>query len=472
MRDQLDHLETRFHVPAATINSDQEDAENERAIARASQGELRILFLAPEQLDRVDRLQWLSSLDVRLLVIDEAHCVSTWGHDFRPAYREIGRFARALRERAAPARVLALTATADARTAEDIRAQLEPIELHRRSMDRPNLSLHLRRAASVAEKLELLDSFLHQEPGCCLLYCATRESTDVVSEYLARRGHEVAGYHAGLAPERKKQLQADFIAGRYHAIAATNALGMGIDKADLRAVVHVDIPGSITAYYQEVGRAGRDGLPARGLLLYDPEDRRVQEYFIHSAQPELADFAAVLDAVAEQPRGQTEIKRVTGLHPTRVIVVLAELVEQGQLRKQLDGRRQVYAPTDVATPPELSRYENQQVVRTRGLQAMIRYAEGDGCLMHTLREHLGDDASSPCGRCDRCRGETLELRAAGDAAAWLGRRAVVIRGYRGVLDEGRALFDSARRSRGFVEFMRQRGSEPPTPAVSVISSHW
>ncbi len=461
MRDQLDHLSARFRIAAGTINSDQEDDENEQTIARASRGELRILFLAPEQLDRVDRLRWLSGLDIRLLVIDEAHCVSTWGHDFRPAYREIGRFARTLRERA-EVRVLALTATADERTAEDICRQLQPIQIHRRSMDRPNLSLHLRRVGSFAEKLQLLDAFLHQEPGCCLLYCATRENTDIVAEYLARRGHGVVGYHAGLAPERKKQLQTDFVAGRYRAIAATNALGMGIDKADLRAVVHVDIPGSITAYYQEVGRAGRDGEPARGLLLYDPEDKKIQEYFIHSAQPDVSDFVTVLDALRERPLSQTELKRATGLHPTRVTVVLAELVEQTFLEKQLEGRRQVYVPTGHDAAPELSRYRNQHAVRTRGLAAMMDYARGDECLMHTLRRHLGDRESAPCGRCDRCRGESLELRADGDAADWLGARPVIVRGYRSVLAEGRALYDSGRRSNAFRRFMQGRTSGAPS----------
>ncbi|NCG22080.1 MAG: RecQ family ATP-dependent DNA helicase, partial [Rhodobacterales bacterium] len=312
MRDQMSHLSERFQIAAGTINSDQEADENQRTIAQASAGEISILFLAPEQLDRVDRLRWLHTLDVRLLVIDEAHCISTWGHDFRPSYREIGRFAHSLRERR-QVRVLALTATADQRTAEDIGRQLQPIEIHRRSMDRPNISLHLRPASSFADKLELLDAFLQQQDGCSLLYCATRENTDVVAEYLQQQGHAVAGYHAGLAPEKKKQLQADFVAGKFSAISATNALGMGIDKSDLRAVVHVDVPGSITAYYQEVGRAGRDGEPAVGLLIYDPDDRRIQDYFIHSAQPQVADFEAVLAAVQAAPLGLTHIKRNTGL---------------------------------------------------------------------------------------------------------------------------------------------------------------
>ncbi len=461
MRDQLDHLSRRFRIAAGTINSDQDETENDETIARASKGELSILFLAPEQLDRVDRLAWLQGLDIRLLVIDEAHCISTWGHDFRPSYREIGRFARRLRERA-DMRVLALTATADARTAQDICKQLAPIEVHRRSMDRPNISLNVSAVSGFADKLRLLDAFLHSESGCCLLYCATRENTEIVAEYLQNQGHSIAAYHAGMPPERKKRLQSDFLAGDFRAIAATNALGMGIDKADLRAVVHVDVPGSITAYYQEVGRAGRDGLPATGLLVFDPDDRRIQEYFIHSAQPVPSDFDAVRDAAAE-PRTITELKRATGLHPTRVTVVVAELIEQEFLGKEMQKRRQVYTATGRAGRADLSRYQNQHTVRTQGLDAMLAYARGTDCLMHTLREHLGDQESTPCGHCGPCRGEVLELESDGAADDWLANRPVVVPGYLKLLAEGRALFDSGRRSGSFVDFMRHRSAGPPRP---------
>jgi ATP-dependent DNA helicase RecQ len=465
MRDQLDHLERRFHIPAGTLNSDQDDAQNQATAARADRGELRILFLAPEQLDRVDRLQWLQGLDIRLLVIDEAHCISTWGHDFRPSYREIGRFARGLRERR-EVRVLALTATADARTAQDIADQLAPIALHRRSMDRPNLSLHVRPARGMGDKLQQLDAFLATDPGCCLLYCATRENTEIVAEYLAEQGHPVAAYHAGLPPERKTALQADFVGGKFAAIAATNALGMGIDKSDLRAVVHVDVPGSITACYQEVGRAGRDGEPALGLLLFDPADKKIQDYFIHSAQPVTADFDRVRQAVAAAPLGITELKRATGLHPTRVTVVTAELVEQGFLVKEMRGRKQVFVDTGRNGAPDLSRYANQLAVRTQGLDAMLAYAERGACLMQTLRRHLGDDDAPPCGRCGPCLGAplALDVREA-RAEDWLATRPVVVPGFRALMDEGRALLDSGRRTRLFLDFMRGRTAGPPDAHV-------
>ena len=464
MRDQLDHLERRFDIRAASLNSDQSDTENDDARRRAAAGELQVLFVAPEQLDNVERMAFLQGLDLRLVVIDEAHCISTWGHDFRPAYREIARMVGVLRQ-ARPLRVLALTATADARTEADIAGQLAPLQVLRHTMDRPNLALSVRRVAGFGEKLELLDGLVRGGGGSSLLYCATRENTEIVAAYLSSRGHRAVAYHAGMDPDRKRALQAGFVSGDYDAIAATNALGMGIDKSDLRTVVHVDVPGSITACYQEVGRAGRDGAPARGVLLYDPGDLRIQEYFIHSAQPAAADFDMVLAVTAAGPLNLTTIKRQSGLHPTRAIVVLAELVEQGHIVKEAQGRTQVYRNTGRTVPPDLGRYVQQHEVRTRGLMAMKAYAEGDSCLMQTLRRALGDDQAERCGRCSSCGGEAVADAERGGGERWLQARPVDLAGFSRVqLEDGRALYDSQHRAEDFLAFMRGR-THPELPAT-------
>jgi ATP-dependent DNA helicase RecQ len=466
MRDQLEHLGGRFGVPAASLDSDQSEAENEDARRRAAAGELKVLFVSPEQLDNVERAAFLEGLHPSLVVIDEAHCISTWGHDFRPAYREIARLVRGLRSRASrPVRVLALTATADASTEQDIATQLAPLRVVRHAMDRPNLALSVLRVRGLGEKLAWLDAELPRLAPA-LLYCATREGTEVVAEYLALRRHRVAAYHAGMEPEQKRRLQRAFVAGDFTAISATNALGMGIDKSDLRTVVHVDVPGSVTACYQEVGRAGRDGAPARGILLFDPEDLRIQEHFVHAAQPVADDFATMLRVTAE-PRRLTDLKRLSGLHPTRVTVVVAELVEQGFLVKEARARTQWYVATGRDGTPDLSRYTVQGEVRRAGLARMVGYAGGgDGCLMRTLRVALGDPSPAPCGRCSACTGATSPAPDATAAAAWVASRPVGFPGFARVrLEDGRALFDSERRSADFVGFMRERGTAVASPAL-------
>lgn len=477
MRDQLAHLNDRFGLPAGSINSDQSDEENADARAAAAAGELRLLFVSPEHLDHVDRFEALAALPVRLVVVDEAHCISTWGHDFRPAYRQIVHLLRALQERHPQLRVLGLTATADERVEADIRAQLQrpggpPLQVHRSSMDRPNLSLAVVGVAGMAHKLAYLAQLVPRLPAPGLLYCATRERTELVADYLAYRGVPCAAYHAGLDPARKRELQDDFLAGRHPAIAATNALGMGIDKSDLRYVVHVDVPGSVTAYYQEVGRAGRDGAPARGILLYDPEDSKIQEHFIDSAQPHPDDFDAVLAAVRDsaEPPGLTGLKVRSGLHPTRVTVVVAELVEQGFLRKRSAGGRQVYEAVERSDAPALARYRDQQAVRTRELAAMLAYGRREvDCLMATLRRALGDREAAVCGRCSVCRAQRSSVDVAAaveEAGRWLaGRPSPIAASARPEMAEGVAVLDGELAGDLYREFFHRREEDGPLAPV-------
>jgi len=470
MRDQLRHLNERFGIPAAAINSDQTGDENSRAREAARAGEIRILFVAPERLDQLRTYRFLISLPVALLVVDEAHCISTWGHDFRPSYRQIVGAVHAFGERHAGLRVLGLTATADARTEADIAQQLAgpdgpPLRVSRAAMDRPNLALHSQPVRGPAEKLATLQAYIESAEGGGIVYCATRDRSELAAEYLQECGVSAVAYHAGLLPERKRALQEQFIAGEHQAVCATNALGMGIDKPDVRFVVHFDVPGSITAYYQEVGRAGRDGLPADGLLLFDEDDRRIQEHFIRSAQPTKADFDAVLAALTDHegaaPPGLIRIKIRTGLHPTRVTVVLAELLEQGFVAKELVARRQVYVATGRAGEPTLERYERQHAVRQRELGAMLSYARGEpACLMAALRRALGDETAAPCGRCGRCRGDDDRFRtigARGAAESFLQDRSVTLRATRiPRMSEGISVLDGELRASLHVDFLRQR----------------
>jgi len=469
MRDQIDHLNKRFNISAAAINSDQDDEENAIAKQAVLNGCVQVLFIAPEQLDHVDRFQFLLRLPINLIVVDEAHCISTWGHDFRPSYRQILDFVHAVYEKNPTVKILGLTATADGRVERDISKQLSfsdgDVTILRETMNRPNILLRSIKVRKLPSKLVMCEKLLASLEGCGLIYCATRENCVLVAEYLQQRGLPIAAYHSGFTILEKRKLQQEFITDKYKALATTNALGMGIDKGNLRYIIHFDIPGSITAYYQEVGRCGRDGQPAQGILLYDPADRRIQEYFIDSAQPQLVDFQNILKVVkaAKPPPNLTMIKRLTGLHPTRVTTVIAELVEQKFLTKFSLGGSQVYQVLERQDEPDLARYIHQHEVKSKELKNILKYAEQNHqCRMSLLRNSLGDLSSENCGHCDVCRPQIIPLlddKAVQTAETWIAGRPIPIPGYAiNRISEGLSLLDGKMRSPQFVNFMKQRAA--------------
>ena len=469
MRDQIEQLNNRFQIPAASINSDQSDEENNAAIHGAITSRIRILFVAPEKLDNLEVFAFLSSLQIGLVVVDEAHCISTWGHDFRPSYRQIIQAVRQFEQTSPDLRVLGLTATANGHVEQDIVRQLRglsgpQVTVQRMSMDRPNISLSIQAVSGMADKLAFLARLVPQLEGSGIIYCATRDNTEIVADYLSQQGSDVKAYHAGFDPQSKRALQKAFMDGHHKAIAATNALGMGIDKADIRFIVHVDVPGSITAYYQEVGRAGRDGLPAQGILLFDVQDRRIQEHFIRSAQPMASDFSDVLSEIRPDATGSwpvmAKIRARSGLHPTMVTVIMAELQEQAFVEKQLSGRQQVYVRTAKQGEPDLTRYERQYAVRSKELEKMLAYGQGEAnCLMQTLRQALGDEDAAPCGHCSMCRAESVSAltRVTSETQSWLANRKVPIASSkRPPMESGFSLLDGQLRQPMFVNFMQLR----------------
>lgn len=472
MRDQIDQLRNRFGICAASINSDQSDEENDAAHSAAKNGLIQVLFVAPEQLDHVDKFNFLLNLDVTLLVVDEAHCISTWGHDFRPSYRQIIHLVQAVHQKNPHIKILGLTATADDRVEQDISKQLtlsgKGVVTLRETMNRPNIQLSSITTNGIATKLAACEELLQKLDGCGLIYCATRENTELVADYLKSQNLSVTAYHAGFDSDCKRRLQTEFIQDKHKALVATNALGMGIDKGNLRYIIHFDVPGSITAYYQEVGRCGRDGGQAQGILLYDRADKRIQDYFIISAQPKVEDFEAVLKAVktAEKPPGLTTIKRVTGLHPTRVTIVVAELLEQGFLKKFSQSGLQVYDTLPYHHKPNLSRYHNQYQVKSKELHKMLAYGELDGqCRMELLRSALGDKEVESCGQCDLCRNAPTKMTYGIDKIAfindWLTRRPLPIAPIHATKTlQGMSVLDGKLRSPLFIKLMQERTEAP------------
>lgn len=473
MRDQINQLQNRFHIEAASLNTDQSEQENNLARRNILSGKVKILFIAPEQLDHLERFQFLLGLPIKLLVVDEAHCISTWGHDFRPSYRQIIQLVHAISKKSPDIKLLALTATANKLTEDDIKKQLtidqQPLIVHRENMDRPNIRLTVIKTSGTSTKLATLINLMHELTGCGLIYCATRENTELVAEFLISQGIQAAAYHAGFETEEKRRIQQAFLEDQYTVISATNALGMGIDKSNLRFIIHYDFPGSITAYYQEVGRCGRDGLPADGILLYDATDSNIQRHFIDSAQPTADDFDYIIRLIrsAELPATLMYLKRLSGMHPSKLNVIIAELIEQAYLKKIIYTGQQTYHLTDKNTKPTLKRYDTQYQIRKLELANMQRYAEHtSACLMMTLREALGDIKPTTCQRCSHCTKSLFSPSRDQDLISaitlWIDSRTIPIVLSKKISNTatGVALLDGKLRSDAFTHFMRERAKIP------------
>lgn len=275
MQDQVDAL-TTAGIPAAALNSSQTDDEIRATLARIQSGTIKLLYVAPERLALARFAAYLQTLPIRLFAIDEAHCISEWGHDFRPDYRNL----QNLRHTWPDVPIIALTATATTKVRDDIVTQLNLPQprVFTSSFNRPNLSYEVRgKKDSFGTILSLVAEYPEES---VIIYCFSRKDTETIARKLQAHGHKADSYHGGLSGEVRRRNQNRFIRDEVHIMVATIAFGMGIDKPDVRLVIHHSLPKSIEGYYQETGRAGRDGLPARCVLLFSTADKFKQEYFV------------------------------------------------------------------------------------------------------------------------------------------------------------------------------------------------
>jgi ATP-dependent DNA helicase RecQ len=397
---------------AAWLSANQTPEQRRATLAAATDRELEILFVAPERLELDAFRSALSGADVRLLAVDEAHCISEWGHDFRPAYRRIGVLRRGLR-----CPTLALTATATPSVRADVQDSLaldSPLVVVR-SFDRPNLSWAVLPGRSIEERISATYALLTRTRGTAIVYAPTRRAVERVRDGLANRGVRTEAYHAGLPGEERSRVQAVFMEGGCRVVVATNAFGMGIDKPDVRLVVHVQLPGTLEAYYQEAGRAGRDGAPSRCVAFHTRSDRKLSRSFVDRTHP----TGRVLRGLRRSLRRCADADGVVSAEGARAAGLEAELDEWladagtgalAALERAGAVRRLEPSRGDASGTPRIGvcrRFDLRHARQLRAkalakVDAVQRFARASGCRRRALLRYFGEDAPAHCGSCDRC----------------------------------------------------------------------
>lgn len=407
MRDQIKKLNT-LGINAKCINSEQTDEENEQVINDAMQGKIKILYIAPE---RQENSKWIESamkMKLSMVVVDEAHCISVWGHDFRPSYRRIINLVKLLPQ-GFP--VLATTATATKRVEEDIAYQIgSGIEVLRGNLMRDNFRLFVIKVNSEDEKFIWLGQNLKNLEGSGVIYTGTRVNTEMYSRWFEFLGIKSVNYNAGLDARSRIEIENGLMNNEWKCVVSTNALGMGIDKPDIRFIVHTQIPQSPIHYYQEIGRAGRDGLPTDIILFFNPEDEDLPVAFIEGGRPSVSKYHKVIEAVKNEMLGERELMKKTNLKQNQVRVIKADLLEQGIVREITIGQSKKFEYIPNAPVLNFKTFEELRNAKLKELDSMIQYVNTPGSRMKFLCDFLGDSTAVSNSNCDNTGLQKLTVR--------------------------------------------------------------
>lgn len=415
MKDQVDALQARG-IPAAAINSSLGAEEYRQVMQALRYGELKIVYVAPERFAQEGFMTLLRDLQISLLAVDEAHCLSQWGHDFRPDYLRLGR----VREALGYPQTVALTATATAHVREDILTtlQLKEPAVVISGFARDNLDFAITHCESRKAKFERIQQVVSRwKTG--IIYCSTRKNVMLVFEELSSRHVNVVAYHAGMTDEEREFSQNAFVSGRADVVVATNAFGMGIDRSDVRFVVHFEIPGSVEAFYQEAGRAGRDGNPSACELLFNHADLKTQEFFFEGSNPPITLIRSLYNFLRFESDPTTHELHITvdamaermgkEVNPMAVGTALSCLIHAGAIQR-FDVPGQLTKGTRLLKPElnfeclDIDRNSLEEKARRDHLkiESMTRFAYSMGCRQQWILDYFGELNSEPCGHCDVC----------------------------------------------------------------------
>jgi ATP-dependent DNA helicase RecQ len=401
MRDQEVKLR-RTGVVAARLDSTLTTKETNKTLDDIEEGKRKLIYVTPERAASGKLEEELGGQKVSLFVVDEAHCVSEWGHDFRPSYLFLQ---RAVDQLGRPP-VCALTATATPKVAEDITGQLglRTPEIIHTGFDRPSLTFEVRETGDEKAQVKRLLRLIRKVQGSVIIYCSTIRTVEAIAGALPVLGLKVGMYHGKMAKADRDAAQHAFMRNNPRIMVATNAFGLGVDKPDIRAVIHYNVPGSLEAYYQEAGRAGRDGRPSRCILLYNPQDEQVQTFFVAGKYPTRSDVTSVWQALRNGADNLRELALAASVSQSKTRVVL-NIFKELELMVEQPG--QIFVPSGKDTDElTLGRAAESYRRRREGdrdrLAYMIRYAQSTRCRLQILLEYFGEKTPPLCRRCDNC----------------------------------------------------------------------